>query len=191
MPTLKGNLHTHTTLSDGTMSPARVLEAYRDRGYDFLAFTDHEPLLGPDLERDYWAHLPAGGDGFVVLRGVETEPPAISGRHVGVIRGVEEELRIINHPAAYGLSVAEVVESVRAVGAHAVEISHHGRYHARYDTAAIPVPLLATDDAHHAREIGVSWIEVDARRDADAIVRAIKAGDFAAYFAGRQYNGGR
>ena len=37
----KGNLHTHSTRSDGTLSPGAVLAAYRERGYDFLSLTDH------------------------------------------------------------------------------------------------------------------------------------------------------
>jgi histidinol phosphatase-like PHP family hydrolase len=37
----KGNLHTHSTRSDGAREPADVCAAYRDAGYDFLALTDH------------------------------------------------------------------------------------------------------------------------------------------------------
>ena len=37
----RGNLHTHSTRSDGGLSPAAVVASYRERGYDFLALTDH------------------------------------------------------------------------------------------------------------------------------------------------------
>ncbi len=37
----KGNLHTHTTRSDGRMSPEDCIALYRANGYDFLALTDH------------------------------------------------------------------------------------------------------------------------------------------------------
>lgn len=37
----KGNIHSHSTRSDGLLSPERVVAAYRDRGYDFVAITDH------------------------------------------------------------------------------------------------------------------------------------------------------
>ncbi len=37
----KGNLHTHTTLSDGNQPPEVVCEMYAKAGYDFLALTDH------------------------------------------------------------------------------------------------------------------------------------------------------
>ena len=42
MAFLKGNLHAHTTFSDGVRSPQALIEEYESRGYDFLAITDHE-----------------------------------------------------------------------------------------------------------------------------------------------------
>ncbi len=38
---LKGNLHTHTTESDGDASPEYVAEWYEKHGYDFLVLSDH------------------------------------------------------------------------------------------------------------------------------------------------------
>jgi hypothetical protein len=38
---LKGNLHTHTTNSDGALAPPEMAKEYRMRGYDFLCITDH------------------------------------------------------------------------------------------------------------------------------------------------------
>lgn len=40
----RGNLHTHSTLSDGALEPEEVCRRYRDEGYDFLSLTDH--LIG-------------------------------------------------------------------------------------------------------------------------------------------------
>lgn len=37
----KGNLHCHTTDSDGKLTPSEVVELYRSAGYDFLAISDH------------------------------------------------------------------------------------------------------------------------------------------------------
>lgn len=37
----KGNLHTHSTNSDGTLSPEAVCRRYQEAGYDFLALTEH------------------------------------------------------------------------------------------------------------------------------------------------------
>ena len=40
-PLLKGNLHTHTTRSDGLGTPEEVIYKYIAHGYHFLALTDH------------------------------------------------------------------------------------------------------------------------------------------------------
>lgn len=37
----RGNLHTHSNRSDGTLEPAEVCKRYKAEGYDFLALTDH------------------------------------------------------------------------------------------------------------------------------------------------------
>ena len=37
----RGNLHTHSTRSDGRLSPEEVCRQYAEAGYDFLALTDH------------------------------------------------------------------------------------------------------------------------------------------------------
>jgi hypothetical protein len=37
----RGNLHTHTTLSDGTLTPEEACNLYKAAGYDFVAVTDH------------------------------------------------------------------------------------------------------------------------------------------------------
>lgn len=37
----KGNIHTHTTESDGDAQPTKVVSWYRRHGYDFLVLSDH------------------------------------------------------------------------------------------------------------------------------------------------------
>ena len=37
----KGNIHTHSTASDGELEPEEVCRRYREGGYNFLAITDH------------------------------------------------------------------------------------------------------------------------------------------------------
>jgi len=37
----RGNLHTHSNLSDGCLDPVEVCRRYKAEGYDFLALTDH------------------------------------------------------------------------------------------------------------------------------------------------------
>lgn len=63
-PFWKGNLHLHTTQSDGQRSPKEALALYQEAGYDFLAITDHRKitragdfyqnmLVLPGIELDY------------------------------------------------------------------------------------------------------------------------------------------
>ncbi len=41
------NLHTHTTESDGRLSPAEVIDAYKELGYAALSITDHNKYTWP------------------------------------------------------------------------------------------------------------------------------------------------
>jgi hypothetical protein len=58
----KGNLHTHSTLSDGHYTIPELMDAYGGRGYQFLGLTEHNQFVtGKEFERD----------GFLLLPGVE------------------------------------------------------------------------------------------------------------------------
>lgn len=46
---LRGNLHTHTSLSDGENNPQDVIDEYFTRGYDFLMLSDHDHFTDPEL----------------------------------------------------------------------------------------------------------------------------------------------
>ena len=49
----KANLHAHSTISDGKLSPEQVKEEYKRRGYSILALTDHELCFDhPELNDD-------------------------------------------------------------------------------------------------------------------------------------------
>jgi len=178
MPLLKGNLHAHTTFSDGRRPVDEVVARYRDMGYAFLAITDHDDRI----MEDYWFRLPAGDQGLLVLPGVELDYQPLS-QHVGKILGDHETLYVLNHPARYHLSVAEVQHRIEVIGRdglpiHAVEVTETGAYRPQYDVPEIALPKIATDDSHRDEEFGRAWIELDAPRSADAILRAVKAGDF-------------
>ncbi|MCQ2385298.1 MAG: PHP domain-containing protein [Clostridia bacterium] len=41
----KANLHAHSTVSDGKLTPKQLKEIYQSRGYSVLALTDHELLV--------------------------------------------------------------------------------------------------------------------------------------------------
>ncbi len=56
----KANLHMHTTVSDGQMTPQEVKEEYSKRGYSIVAFTDHEVLVPHnDLTDEHFLALTA------------------------------------------------------------------------------------------------------------------------------------
>ena len=112
MPSLRGNLHAHTTFSDGRHSVEEVVARYRDLGYDFLAITDHDDRVS----EDYWFRLPAGDDRLIVLSGIELDYRPL-GQHVGRINGDRETLFVLNHPARYGLDVDEIVDRIRLIRA--------------------------------------------------------------------------
>ena len=42
MPQYRANLHSHSTLSDGHLTPEELKEIYKSQGYSILAITDHE-----------------------------------------------------------------------------------------------------------------------------------------------------
>ena len=43
----KGNLHTHTTQSDGRLTPLENIQWHGEHGYHFLALTDHNRVTNP------------------------------------------------------------------------------------------------------------------------------------------------
>ena len=44
---LRGNHHGHSTLSDGHETPAQLLSAYEQAGYDYLALSEHDRFADP------------------------------------------------------------------------------------------------------------------------------------------------
>lgn len=42
LPEFKANLHCHTTLSDGRLTPQEIKKSYMDAGYSVVAYSDHD-----------------------------------------------------------------------------------------------------------------------------------------------------
>lgn len=59
----KGNLHTHSLWSDGDDYPEMITDWYRENGYHFLAFTEHNTLL----EGERWQEVTERRGGGVAL----------------------------------------------------------------------------------------------------------------------------
>ncbi|HZX07236.1 CehA/McbA family metallohydrolase [Kribbella sp.] len=136
----RGNLHTHSNLSDGYLSPGETAAVYHEAGYDFVAITDHfrpeygypvtdtrdlrtadfTTLIGAEL------HAPrteAGQQWHIVAAGLPLDfaPPSPSedgpalarrARSVGAFVGMA-------HPSA-SLLTAKDAESLDA--AHSIEV---------------------------------------------------------------------
>ena len=79
---IRGDLHSHTTWSDGRASVEEMGRAARDRGYDYLAICDHTPAVGAvqgltaDDVRRQGEEIAAANEvlaPFHVLRGIECD----------------------------------------------------------------------------------------------------------------------
>lgn len=98
----KGNLHTHTTLSDGRFAPEITIGLYEQAGYDFVAITDHDVAINA---ADYGAGrniLVIGGTEYYVTttenyHGREVEEGFdLIGIHTSALRGEKEPQRLID-----------------------------------------------------------------------------------------------
>lgn len=110
----KGNLHMHTTESDGALTPAEAAALYAENGYDFIARTDH------------WKVGPADEfDSLLCLTGCEynigTRPSEGVYHIVGV--GMEADPRLRRGTPENPLTGQEIVETIHRFGGIAV-IAH-------------------------------------------------------------------
>ena len=60
----KANLHCHTTVSDGKLTPEEVKALYKGAGYSVVAFTDHDVFI---------PHHDLTDESFLALSGFEGE----------------------------------------------------------------------------------------------------------------------
>jgi DNA polymerase (family 10) len=80
---IRGDLHMHTTASDGRHDMAQMVKAARDLGLSYIAITDHSQRvamargLNPERLLAQWAEIEAFNatldDGFLVLKGIECD----------------------------------------------------------------------------------------------------------------------
>ncbi len=194
----RGNLHSHTTESDGKLTPTEVVEFYRSRGYDFLCLTDHEKVSDP------------GGlcsDEFLVFTGVETSPKESSHHIVGI--GIHElgpvekfdkaqetidnlasmgGIVFIAHPYWSALTDDDINQLGNVAGIELyntgceVEIGR-GFSTIHWDNllaSGMPLDGFAVDDAHrYTDDAPGGWVWVRARNLTERdIVGGIRKGDF-------------
>jgi hypothetical protein len=199
----KGNLHTHSTQSDGKLTPAQAMAWYREHGYDFLALTDH------------WVYTAgqAAGDApaFVTLGGAELHPQQDHDpqqRHllaVGLQRApvgdvstaqqtLIDEVRaagglpFIAHPYWTGQTSAEIATLTGLAGMEVFNSVCEGGYGTGHSRVVWDELLsqgarlwgIAVDDTHWGYdEQGVGYVMVKAERlEAGAILEALRQGHF-------------
>ena len=127
----KGNIHTHTTESDGDEDPHKVTSWYRRHGYDFLVLSDHNHLTlldyGSGRRRFRKPLMVPGEEVSVRIHGGET-PVHING--IGISRIVE--------PIDAGDVVSTLQANVNAiVEAGGIASINHPNYQWAFDHQAI------------------------------------------------------
>lgn len=188
----RGNLHTHSTRSDGRLTPEKVAAFYRQAGYDFLAITDHfwerygypvtdtralrsksfTTLLGAEIHAPITAK---NCDWHVVALGLPLDyaPPTGGETIQSMCRRAHAAGAFLGiaHPQWYGLTVEDGLSIPEA---HAVEIYNHGCAVDcdRGDGLVMLEEMLAqgrrinayaADDAHfHTPDAGGGWVMVKA-----------------------------
>lgn len=203
LPFFKGNLHMHTTMSDGRLTPDEAKDRYHALGYDFVAITDHRVrgedahlhrgmLVLPGIELDYTLpHEVVHVVGVGVDAGITGEVPDIKTPRQGVERIVAGGgFALVAHPA-WSLNTTETLLSLQ--NAHAAEVYNAvsaAPYNGdRADSSALldavmaaghPMPLVAADDAHWYRgEEGVAFIRLQAEQLTEqAVLAALKMGRY-------------
>jgi hypothetical protein len=197
LPWLKGNLHTHTTASDGFRTPQATLDGYARRGYDFLMISDHDRLL---------PHDGLDAHGMILIPGNEISADGPHILHVGA-RSV-----IPPHPDRQNVLEAINRESGFAVACHPNWREHFAHWPREllerhngylgievYNSVIrrLPGTPLATDrwdrllglgrriwgfandDTHRPEDEGLAWNMVQcASREPAAVVEALCAGRF-------------
>lgn len=175
---LKGALHVHSTCSDGELTIEEVVRVYEGLGFDFIALTDHDYLIRSNC----YAAVDSLRTDMIIFKGVEMTVFEKGYVHVNRIAGNQEVLHIFNHPSELDLPFEKVKDRIMSVAERipldAIEITSKGFRTREYESTELPFQKVATDDSHTRLMCGRAWIEMDALRDKDKIIRAIKAGDF-------------
>lgn len=163
---LKGNIHTHTTKSDGDATPQHVAEWYKRHGYDFLVISDHNHLTVLDDAGSHpldWPSLIPGEEVTSTLFG-STVPVHVNAIGIGsfvdpaqegsVQRTLRENvdrirraggLPSINHPNyRWALKAEDIVETA---GAWAVEVYNGNAGSNSYGGGGLPSAEAMWDQA--------------------------------------------
>lgn len=152
----KANVHTHTTNSDGKMSPADVVNAYRDRGYKILSITDH------DVAQHYWPTWPWPTDPTALgMLGVLGQEFSRSDHIIGWFADMWTAEDVAD--GTYDNNVTNVPGIIDLIGQRGgfAEIAHPGRYNRSLDY------YMALFDAYHGHTHGIEVFNMGNRYPLD------------------------
>ena len=182
----RGNLHMHSTRSDGALDPAGAIAAYRNHDYDFVSLTDHfMPRYDWPLVDTRAFRTPT----FTTLIGAELHTAAISTGEPWHILAVGLPLDFPRHDTA--ISGAELAARAREAGAF-VAVAHPNWYALRYDEAASIEAAHAVEvfnyGCHVEVDRGESWHVTDQLLCAGRRLTAVATDD--SHFKVADYRGG-
>jgi predicted metal-dependent phosphoesterase TrpH len=105
----RGDMHAHSTASDGSEAPEIVAANYRKAGFDFFALTDHHRLQPSARCQAYYANTPAD---LCILRGEEVHSPGnpVHIVNAGGRESVNEAFQ--RDPEGYDRAVRELIASL-------------------------------------------------------------------------------
>lgn len=195
---LRGNLHTHTTNSDGPLPPQATIDVYAEKNYDFLVVTDH------DMVSDLSA---LDARGMMLIPGNEITANGPHLLHVGATSRIapdSDRQQVVDRIAAEGgLSVfchpnwestfnhcpQEKLEQYQAYTGieifNGVTVWVEGNPYAtdRWDrllSQGRRIWGVADDDCHIETDLGVGWnvVQTSGERTAAAIIEALREGRF-------------
>ncbi|MEL6799483.1 MAG: CehA/McbA family metallohydrolase [Pseudomonadota bacterium] len=171
----RGNLHGHSTNSDGHLSPEDVCTAYRDQGYDFICLSDH---FRPMFNFPVTDTTPYRENGFTTLLGAEVHAPATT-------RGVDWHILAVGLPPNFpatpdtenGLALAQRCADAGAF----VAIAHPAWYNLELEDALALEPAHAVEVYNHTCAVhtsrGDSYAMWDAMLSAGRRVTGIAVDD--------------
>lgn len=199
----KGNLHMHTTRSDGALPPKAAVEVYRNAGYAFLALTDHWVQSENGFENGLlllsgceWDSGGIGGPVYHIIgAGMEKDAPLRREEKPGpqaIIDAIRQSggIAVLAHPAwsvtdpadllaLRGLAGMEIYNSVSGLPWNGRR-ADSGLYVDLCAAKGALLPCFAADDSHsYDGEQTFSYIMVNAPElTAAALKKALAAGNF-------------
>ena len=165
---IRGDFHAHSDWSDGLSTLAELAEAARDRGYEYLAITDHSAGLGithglnaerlADQVRAI-AELNAKLQGIRLLAGIEVEIRA-DGK-LDLPEEILADLDVVVASAHSSLQQSESRMTARLVGAienpHVDIIAHPtGRLIGRREPASVDIDTLIHAAHQHKKVLEIN-----------------------------------